>query len=52
MAMVLQSGGIEYAIEKMEGYKNDALQLLNTFPDSPSKGSLEELVAFTTDRKK
>lgn len=50
--MVLHSGGIEYAAEKMNIYKNDALQLLTSFPDSPSRRSLEELVAFTTERKK
>ncbi|MBK9732223.1 MAG: polyprenyl synthetase family protein [Chitinophagaceae bacterium] len=50
--MVLQSGGIEYAMSKMNTYKEDALQLLTSFPDSPSRRSLEELVYFTTARKK
>ncbi|MBA2407207.1 MAG: polyprenyl synthetase family protein [Chitinophagales bacterium] len=52
MGMVLQSGGIEYTIEKMNSYKNEALQLLNSFPDSSSKRSLIDLVAFTTERRK
>lgn len=52
MEMVLRSGGIEYATQKMNVYKNDALQILTSFPDSPSRRSLEELVAFTTERKK
>jgi octaprenyl-diphosphate synthase len=52
MGMVMQSGGIEYTIEKMNSYKNDALQLLDTFPVSTSKRSLQDLVAFTTERKK
>jgi octaprenyl-diphosphate synthase len=50
--MVIHSGGIEYAAEKMNTYKDDALKLLTSFPDSPSRRSLEELVAFTTERKK
>lgn len=50
--MVIQSGGIEYASDKMNNYKNDALQLLRSFPDSESRRALEELVAFTTERKK
>jgi octaprenyl-diphosphate synthase len=52
MEMVLRSGGIEYATQKMNVYKNDALQILTSFPDSLSRRSLEELVAFTTERKK
>ncbi|HUM48148.1 MAG TPA: polyprenyl synthetase family protein [Chitinophagales bacterium] len=50
--MVLHSGGIEYATKKMNGYKEEALQLLTSFPDSASRRSLEDLVAFTTARKK
>ena len=52
IGMVLQSGGIEYAASKMNLYKEEALQLLTSFPDSPSRRSLEELVDFTTARKK
>jgi octaprenyl-diphosphate synthase len=50
--MVLHSGGIEYAAARMNSYKEEALQILRSFPDSPSKKSLEDLVAFTTERKK
>lgn len=50
--MVQHSGGIEYAATKMNEYKNEALALLTSFPDSTSRRSLEELVAFTTERKK
>lgn len=52
ISMVLKSGGIEYATSKMNLYKDDALKLLTSFPDSPSRKSLEELVDFTTSRKK
>lgn len=50
--MVNESGGIEYAMGKMTIYKNEALQIISTFPDSSPRRSLEELVAFTTERKR
>jgi len=49
---VMKSGGIEYAKEKMLLYRNEALELLNDFPDGTSRKALEQLVKFTTDRKK
>lgn len=49
---VIESGGIEYAREKMEEYKNDALALLNELPDNEGKESLRRLVQFTIERKK
>lgn len=49
---VLKSGGIEYATSRMNEYKEKALTLLATFPESESKNSLEELVKYTTERKK
>ena len=49
---VNKSGGIEYAREKMKDYHNQALQILDEFPDSPSKTSLKQLVSFTIERKK
>ena len=49
---VNQSGGIEYANQKMKDYHADALKILDEFPDSPSKTSLKQLVDFTIERKK
>ena len=49
--VVSKSGGIDYTIKKMEAYKQEALQLLNTFPDSDIKKGFEDLVNFVTDRK-
>ncbi len=49
---VNESGGMEYAKNKMLEYREKALILLNNFPDSPSKNSLKELVIYTTERKK
>jgi len=49
---VNESGGIEYAREKMKTYHSEALQILFEFPDSPSKIALKQLVDFTIERKK
>lgn len=47
---VQKAGGIEYAKEKMFNYRDEALALLYTFPDSDVRKGLEELVRYTTDR--
>lgn len=49
---VLNSEGIPYAEKAMMTYRADAFELLHTFPESPARHSLEELVKFVTDRKK
>jgi octaprenyl-diphosphate synthase len=49
--VVTQSGGIDYTIKKMEAYKQEALQLLETFPESDIKKGFQDLVNFVTDRK-
>ena len=43
-------GGIEYAEAKMIKYRDNALAILNSFPASPAREALEELVRYTTDR--
>jgi len=43
-------GGITYAREKMAEYRNRSLDILNTFPGSIHRDSLQKLVVFTTDR--
>ncbi len=48
---VVQAGGIDYAAEKMFEYRQDALQILDQFPNNEVKAALEELVRYTTDRK-
>ncbi len=44
-------GGIEYANQKMIEYRDNALLILNSFPPSPAREALEELVRYTTDRQ-
>lgn len=48
---VEENGGIEYAVIKMNQYRDEAISILNQFNDSPVRKALEELVRFTTDRK-
>ena len=48
---VLKAGGIQYAEEKMIQYRDTALDILNTYPNSPEKEALDTLVRYTTDRK-
>lgn len=49
--LVFSRGGIDYALEKMNYYKDEAIGLLKELPESPSKSSLRHLIEFTTDRK-
>ena len=48
---VEQSGGIQYATDKMFAFRDEALTILYEFPDSDVREALEELVRYTTDRK-
>ena len=48
---VVETGGIKYASEKMNNYRDEALQILYSFPESPARKALEDLVRYTTDRK-
>ncbi len=48
---VEESGGIRYAAEKMNHYKEEALAILHEFPESPERKGLEDMVLFVTDRK-
>ena len=49
---VNQSGGIEYARNKMIEFRNNALVILDSFPSSEYRESLESLVIYTTERNK
>jgi octaprenyl-diphosphate synthase len=49
---VNHSGGIEYARKRMTEYRDEALQILNSFPPGPSRDSMEKLVIYTTERNK
>jgi octaprenyl-diphosphate synthase len=47
---VNKAGGIRYATDKMNAFRDEALDLLYQFPDSDVRKALEELVRYTTDR--
>lgn len=47
---VQKAGGIQYAKQKMFNYRDEALAILYTFPDTEVRKGLEELVRYTTDR--
>lgn len=48
---VVNTGGIRYAEQKMNAYRDEALAILHSFAESPERNALEELVRYTTDRK-
>jgi len=50
--IVIHSGGIKYAHDKMLYYGNKALDLLTEIPDSEAKKSLIGLVNYTMNREK
>jgi octaprenyl-diphosphate synthase len=49
--IVIEFGGIDYAIEKMNEFRDQALEHLNQFPDNIARQSLEKLVNYTIERK-
>jgi octaprenyl-diphosphate synthase len=49
---VKEMGGINFAVEKMQEFKSGAMEILHTFPDSPARNSLRDLVEFTVSRDK
>lgn len=48
---VRASGGIEYTEQVMESYKQEALQILLSYPHTDVRDSLEEVIRYTTERK-
>ncbi|HRO42694.1 MAG TPA: polyprenyl synthetase family protein [Flavipsychrobacter sp.] len=51
ISLVKQSGGIEYAYEKMKLYQNEALDMLQKYPETDARRALEELVNYVIERK-
>ncbi len=49
---VRQSGGLEYARKVMLQFRDDAFEILHSFPTSPARESLEDLVNFVVEREK
>ncbi|MGB6151524.1 MAG: polyprenyl synthetase family protein [Pricia sp.] len=52
IAFVKDHGGLDYAVQKMLSYKEEALELLAAYPSSEYKSALELMVNYVVDRKK
>jgi octaprenyl-diphosphate synthase len=52
IGFVSDYGGMEYAELKMNQYRDKALAILDSYPDSGVKDSLKDFVHYTTSRKK
>lgn len=52
IAFVKDNGGLDYAITKMKYFQTEALQLLQKYPESNYKNSLELMVNYVIDRNK
>lgn len=52
IAFVKEIGGLDYAISKMKDYQKQALELLQNYPKSPYRDSLELMVNYVIERKK
>jgi len=48
---VIECGGINYAMKKMNEFKQTSIDVLHQFPDNPYRRGLEDLVNFVTERK-
>jgi len=49
---VISKGGLEFATNMMYDYRNKAIELLASYPDSETKTSLIEFVNYTIERNK
>lgn len=49
---VRSTGGLDYAEKKMFEFQQRAFDILDSFPNSETKKSLEDLVKYTTERRK
>ena len=52
MRKVLEGPGMEYARDKMKALLDEAMGMLEAFPESPVRAALKDLVHYTIDRKK
>lgn len=52
IAFVKANGGLDYAVKRMKEYQQKAFEILDTYPVSPYKDSLELMMNYVIDRKK
>jgi octaprenyl-diphosphate synthase len=48
---VHEYNGLEYAVQKMNEYRDNALSILHTFPQSEARDSMEKLIYYVVERK-
>ncbi|MFL0100265.1 polyprenyl synthetase family protein [Tenacibaculum maritimum] len=51
IAFVKKNGGLEYTVQKMHDYKNKALAILEDYPESTYKKSLQQMIDYVVERK-
>lgn len=52
VSFVTDNGGLAYALQKMNEYKNKSLEILQEFEDNEGRRSLTDLVNYTIERNK
>ena len=52
ISFVKEKGGLDYAVSKMKQFQTEALILLQNYPDSQYRKSLELMVNYVIERKK
>ncbi|WP_044402847.1 polyprenyl synthetase family protein [Lacinutrix sp. Hel_I_90] len=52
IAFVKNKGGLDYAVTKMKAFQAEAMQILQNYPESNYKSSLELMVNYVIERKK
>jgi octaprenyl-diphosphate synthase len=50
--LVVERGGLEYATEQMNFYRDRAISEINNFPETDSRNAMIELINYVTTRKK
>jgi octaprenyl-diphosphate synthase len=49
---VKEMGGVDYASDQMQKYKQESLDILERFPVSPARDAMRDLIEYTVARKK
>ena len=49
---VMESGGMEYARQKMHELTDKSIELLREFPENEARNALEQLIEYSVDRNK
>ncbi|GIV34065.1 MAG: polyprenyl synthetase [Chitinophagales bacterium] len=51
LRMVKERGGLDYAVSKMQVFRDEAMAILNTYPPNEARDSLARLIQFTIERE-